>query len=136
MALVTPGNGNANVPEPIARRVGWLVFTVASGLRLAAGLLTGRLLHPETFEYDRMARSLLAGNGLTYRHLRVFYHSFAPPLYGWLSAGSYWISGSLVPLTILQIIVGGWLAVLTAAIARRLYPGWFAPLVAGMLVAF
>jgi 4-amino-4-deoxy-L-arabinose transferase-like glycosyltransferase len=129
-------NVSKTLPKPIARQVAWLVFILACGLRLAAGLFTGRLLHPESFEYDVMARSFLAGNGLTYPHLDVLYHSFAPPLYAWFSAASYWMSGSLVPLMILQVVAGGWLAVLTGAIAKRLHPGWFAPLVAGVLVAF
>src|SRR5438093_5069721 len=133
---MTPENLSGRVREPIARKVGWSVFIVACALRLAAGLATGRLLNPELFEYDGMARSLLAGNGLSFNRLHIVYHSFAPPLYPWLSAASYWIFGSLSPLMILQVIAGGWLAVLSAAVAKRLSSGWLAPLAAGLLVAF
>jgi 4-amino-4-deoxy-L-arabinose transferase-like glycosyltransferase len=133
---MTPENPSERVPEPIDRKVGWSVFIVACALRLAVGLATGRLLHPEIFEYDGMAKSLLAGKGLSFRHLHIVYHSFAPPLYPWLSAASYWMFGSLTPLMILQVIVGGWLAVLAAAIAKRFSSGWLAPLAAGLLVAF
>jgi 4-amino-4-deoxy-L-arabinose transferase-like glycosyltransferase len=133
---MTPENLSERVPEPIVRKVGWSVFIVACALRLAAGLATGRVLNPELFEYDGMARSLLAGNGLSFNHLHIVYHSFAPPLYPWLSAASYWIFGSLSPLMVLQVIAGGWLAVLSAAIAKRFSSGWLAPLAAGLLVAF
>src|SRR5438105_12620362 len=65
--------------------VGWVVFGIAFLLRLGAGVFTGGLLHPEAFEYDHMARSLVAGHGLVFLHLGVTYHSFAPPLYPLLS---------------------------------------------------
>jgi len=120
----------------LARKIGCLVFIVACVIRLGAGFLTGRLLHPELFEYEIMAKSLLAGAGLSYTHQNVIYHSFAPPLYAWLSALSYWIFGSQVPLMIGQAIAGAGLAVVSAAIAKRLYPGWIAPLAAGLLIAF
>ena len=96
---------------------------------------TGRLLDPETFEYDLMARSLVAGRGLVFWHLDVVYHSFAPPLYPWLSAASYWLSGSLIGLMILQVLAGSALAVVSAQIARRFDAGAIAPFAAGLLVA-
>src|SRR5437879_3222380 len=120
----------------IGPTVGWVVFGVAFLARLVAGVCTGRLLHPETLEYDEMARSLLAGHGLVYEHLGVPYYSFAPPLYPWLSAASYWLCGSLILLMVLQVIAGSALATLVAQIAGRLYPEWIASLAAGLLVAF
>jgi len=133
---MTTGNVSENVGALIGRKVGWLVFTVACVVRLAVGVFTGRLLQPETFEYDWMARSLLKGGGLAFPHLEIVYYSFAPPLYPWLSAASHWISGSLLPLMILQIIAGGGLAAVSAAIAKRLYAGWIASLTAGLMIAF
>src|SRR5215831_12732677 len=116
-------------------RLIWSLFGIALILRVAAAVYTGGLAHPETFEYDGMARSLLLGNGLVYRHLNVPYHSFAPPLYPWLSAASYWLFNSLVPLMALKIVAGSYLAVVAARIAQRLYPGRIAMLGAGLLVA-
>lgn len=115
--------------------VGWLVFGIAFLVRLGAGVRTGRLLDPETFEYDQMARSLVTGRGLVFLHLDVTYHSFAPPLYAWLSAASYWLSGSLIGLMIVQVLAGSALAVVSAQIARRFHAGAIAPLAAGLLVA-
>jgi len=83
-----------------------------------------------------MAQSLLAGRGLVYGHLQLPYHSFAPPLYPWLSAGSYWLCGSLIILMMLQVVAGSALAVVAAQIARRFSAGAIAPLAAGLLVAF
>src|SRR5438477_1976171 len=116
--------------------VGWVVFGIAVLLRLGAGVFTGRLLHPEAFEYDHMARSLVAGHGLVFSHLGVPYHSFAPPLYPWLSAASYWLCGSLIILMMLQVVAGSALAVVGAQIARRFSAGAIAPLAAGLLIAF
>ena len=113
-----------------------MVFGIALLVRLGAGWFTGRLLNPEAFEYDEMAKSLIAGHGLVYNHLDVPYHSFAPPLYPWLSAASYWLCGSLIILMILQVVAGSALAVVAAEIAKRFYAGAIAPLAAGLLVSF
>jgi 4-amino-4-deoxy-L-arabinose transferase-like glycosyltransferase len=117
-------------------RSDWLVlFLLAFALRLGAGLVTGRLEHPELYEYDAMARNLLAGRGLSFTHLGIVYYSYAPPLHAWISAGSYWLAGSIVPAMLLQIAAGAALAVVTAAIAERLFGGWLAAAAAGCLVA-
>jgi len=116
--------------------VGWVVFGIAFLLRLGAGVRRGQLLHPEIFEYDGMAQSLVAGHGLVFEHLQISYHSFAPPLYSWLSAASYWLCGSLIVLMMLQVVAGSALAVVAAQIARRFSAGAIAPLAAGLLIAF
>jgi 4-amino-4-deoxy-L-arabinose transferase-like glycosyltransferase len=116
--------------------VGWVVFGIAFLLRLGAGVRGGRLLHPDIFEYDGMAQSLVAGHGLVFEHLQISYHSFAPPLYPWLSAASYWLCGSLILLMILQVVAGSALAVVAAQIAKRFSTGAIAPLAAGLLIAF
>src|SRR5689334_1958900 len=134
--MTATSNLTDNFTQAITRNIGWSIFVISCVVRLVSGLLTGGLLHPELFEYDGMARSLLAGHGLAFSHLDTVYHSFAPPLYSWLSAASYWIFSSLIPLMVLQVIASGGLAVVSAAIAKRLYAGWVAPLAAGLLVAF
>jgi 4-amino-4-deoxy-L-arabinose transferase-like glycosyltransferase len=117
-------------------RVEVFVFGAALGLRIAAALYTGGVWHPETFEYDGMAQSMVSGHGLVYTHLNVPYHSFAPPMYAWLSAASYWLFSSLAPLMALQIVAGSSLSLVAARIAVRLYPGWIAALAAGLFIAF
>jgi len=120
----------------IGPTTGWVIFGIAFLSRLGAGLFSGQLLHPETLEYDWMAQSLLAGHGLVFPHLQIPYHSFAPPLYPWLSAASYWLCGSLIILMMLQVVAGSALAVVGAQIARRFSAGAIAPLAAGLLIAF
>ena len=114
---------------------GWFLFLLACALRVGAGLVTGRLVRPELFEYDGMARNLLAGNGLSYTHLGIVYHSFAPPLQSWVSAASYWSTGSIVPAMLLQIVAGSAIAVVAAAIAQRVFADRTAAVSAGILVA-
>jgi 4-amino-4-deoxy-L-arabinose transferase-like glycosyltransferase len=82
-----------------------------------------------------MARNLLAGRGLTFTHLGIVYHSFAPPLHSSLAAASYWTTGSIVPVMLLQIAAGSALAVVTSVIAQRLFGDRFAAAAAGFLVA-
>jgi 4-amino-4-deoxy-L-arabinose transferase-like glycosyltransferase len=123
----------------LTRRAGrsdWLaLFALAFALRLAAGVFTGRLLHPELFEYDAMARNWLAGRGLTYTHLGVVYYSFAPPLHAWLTAASYWLTGSIVPVMLIQIGAGAAIAVAAAAVAERVFGSRLSGWAAGALVA-
>ncbi|MDA1183126.1 MAG: glycosyltransferase family 39 protein, partial [Acidobacteria bacterium] len=51
------------------------------------------------------------------------------------TAGSYWLSDSIVPLMLLQLASGAGLAVVTSLIATRLFGGWRAGAAAGLLVA-
>lgn len=123
--------------RPDADTVFWLrlVFGLALLVRLAAGIVSGRLWDPELHEYYAIARNMLRGDGFTHAHLDVVYHSYAPPLYPWLSAAAYWLSGSMMPLMLLQAVAGAALAAVTAAIAWRLFGNWTAGVVAAGLVA-
>lgn len=132
---MTDGALSLNVQDARVRLDGLMLFALACALRLGAGLITGGIARPELFEYDGMAKNLLAGNGLTFTHLGIVYHSFAPPFHSWISAGSYWLTGSLVPAMLLQIAAGSAIAVVAAAIAVRLFGDRIAGLAAGVLVA-
>jgi 4-amino-4-deoxy-L-arabinose transferase-like glycosyltransferase len=114
----------------------WIIGAVACLVRLTAAVATGALRNPELNEYDALAKSMLAGNGFAVVHLGIWYHSYAAPLYTWISAASYWLFESIVPVMLLQIVAGSALAVIAAAIARRLFGGWIAEVAAGALVAF
>lgn len=116
-------------------RTVWTVILVAIGLRLAVALALGGLAHPELWEYDDIARALVAGRGFTYSFHTITYYSYAPPLYSWLSAASYWLTGSLAPLMLLQVGAGAALAVVTASMAGRVFGSVWAAAAAGLLVA-
>ena len=90
-----------------------LVFIVAFALRSAVAVAAGALTHPELFEPDTLARSMLAGRGFVYAwHGGVVYHSLMAPLYPWLSALMYWTpNGTPVRLMIFQILVSSSTAV-------------------------
>jgi len=104
-------------------------------VRLVAAVATDGLWDPELNEYAALARNMLRGDGFTYSHHGVVYFSFAPPMHAWLTAGSYWLSGSIVPLMLLQLASGAALAVVVGMIASRLFGGWRAGAAAGLLVA-
>ena len=117
-------------------RVWWAIGGLAFLIRLAAGLATGSLWRPEPFEYDDLARSLLAGHGYSYYHLGIVYHAFAAPLYSWICAALYWLTGgSTVGIMILQMAAGAGLAVLAAAMSDHLFESRTAGVIAGVLVA-
>ena len=113
----------------------WMIALGGAVVRLVAGLATGGIRHPQLLEYDWIAQSMIAGRGFLYPHLDVNYYSFAAPLYSWISFAGYWLSGSIVPLMLFQIAVGGSLAAVASLIAERLYAGSLASAAAGILVA-
>lgn len=123
------------LPERVGRCALWVVFAVALVVRVAAALWVDGFRRPEVAEYDAIARNLLAGRGFVFEQLGVVYYSYIAPLPAWLSAGSYWLAGSLAPAMCIQILAGAALAPATAAVAHRLFGGWLPALSAGMLVA-
>jgi 4-amino-4-deoxy-L-arabinose transferase-like glycosyltransferase len=113
----------------------WIVAATALVGRVAAAIILDGFRHPEIDEYDVIAKNMLADRGFTYTHLGVLYYSYIAPLPAWTSAASYWLTGSIAAAVSLQIVAGTVLAPVTAAVARRLFGGWMAPLVSGLLVA-
>lgn len=117
------------------RNVLWAVFAAAAVIRLTVAVAFGGLRQPELWEYDDIARAIIAGDGFTYHFHGITYYSYAPPLYSWLSVAGYWLSGSLVPLMLVQVCAGAALAAASGAIAARLFGETRAALAAGVLVA-
>lgn len=113
----------------------WVVAAVALAARIAAAVTLDGFRHPYLEEWDLIAHNLLEGRGFTYPHHGVIYHSYIAPFSAWISAASYWLTGSIAAAMLLQIAAGVALAVVTAHIAARLFGGWVAPLAAGLLVA-
>ena len=123
------------MPRLIRMNVVLAVALAAFVVRLAAALAMDGLKHPELWEYDDIARAIVAGQGFTYHFHGITYYSYAPPLYSWLSAASYWVAGSLVPVMLLQITAGSVLAAIAASMAQRLFRSAAAAVSAGLLVA-
>jgi 4-amino-4-deoxy-L-arabinose transferase-like glycosyltransferase len=116
-------------------RLFWILGVVSFALRVGAGLAKGTLSHPEVFEYDSAARAIVAGQGFVYGHIGVPYYSYMGPFSSYVGAASYWLTGSIVPLMLLQCLAGSLLVVATAAIVTRFSDSWLAAAVAGTLVA-
>ena len=113
-----------------------VVFVVAVLLRLGAQLVLGAYPQPETWEYEDIANSLLAGHGYTYTVGQTQYvAAVSSPLYVLLTAGVYLLTGhSQSVMLVLQALCGGATAVLAAWLAARASrpeAGW----IAGGLVA-
>ena len=120
---------------PASRWV-WWIAALAVAVRLGAALATGGLRQPELWEYDSAARAMVAGKGFVFWHIGVPYYSYMAPLHSWLGAASYWLSGSVVPLMLVQCFIGGPLTLAAAAIATRLSRIPHAGAMAAVLVAF
>lgn len=98
-----------------------LVAAIAIGVRLAVQLGLGFYQGPERWEYEDLARSLVAGNGYRIEHLGTDYQAFATPLYAFLLAGTYLLFGDpALGAGVLQIVLGGALAATIYALGLRL----------------
>lgn len=113
----------------------WAIGVFAFLVRLGAGIWTGGLWHPELWEYDSLAQSMLAGRGFSYVHLQITYYSYVTPLFSWATAAGYWLTGSNVALMLAQMAAGAVLAIAVACISQRMFGGWMAAALAGIFVA-
>jgi hypothetical protein len=96
----------------------WL-FLAAVAVRLAALAALGA--HPQTYEYEAQARSLLAGEGYRLRYLGTPHLAFGPPLFGFLCAGLYRVFGpGPLPVLLLQIVISASIPVVVARLARAI----------------
>lgn len=124
------------VHRVVSARTWWIVAILAFAIRLGAAVFTGGLFAPEVFEYDALADAMLAGRGFVYHHLGMEYHSFAAPLYAWLTAACKWATGgSTVLLVIVQCLAGALRVVVAGKIAERLFAQRFAALSCAALVS-
>ena len=95
------------------------LFLAAVAVRLAALAILG--LHPQRFEYEQQALSLLAGEGYRRVHLGTPHLAFGPPLYGFVCAGLYRVFGHHpLPVVLAQIGVSSLIPVAVVRIAREI----------------
>jgi 4-amino-4-deoxy-L-arabinose transferase-like glycosyltransferase len=102
---------------------GWVLGAVALALtaRLLVALVTG-LSAIESFEYDDIARNLLAGAGYMYHHLGTPYYAFYSGVpYVWLLAAAYALSGghTVAAALVVQALASAALVVVIFLIGRR-----------------
>ncbi len=104
--------------------------------RLAVQLVLGFYQHPETWEYDDLARNVVSGHGYTIEHLGTVYRAFALPGYTAILVALYALFGiSAIPVGILQAVLGGILTWAVHDIAVRGRLGRPVALVAALLAA-
>ena len=102
-------------------------------LALGVAHATGRF--PEFWEYETIARNLLAGHGFVYTHMGLERSAYVEPLYPFLVAGVYLVTGAgLWWLAAVQAVASAALAPVTYAFAARTF-GPRAGIAAGALVA-
>ena len=118
------------------RRLWLAVGLAAVALRLAFAMASGRLWHPEIWEYESIANHLLRGDGFIYQRFGTVYRSYCEPLYPGLVALVYAVSGhSQLALVLVQILLSSVTAVVAAACGWLLTKDLRVSGVSGALVA-
>ena len=116
----------------------WLIGILAAALLLRIALIVAfkTYAHPEIWEYEWLANSLLAGKGYSILFLNNTYMSFNPPLFGFLCAGIYAVTNhSFFPVLLIQSLFSIGLALTVFKIATIVFNEPVGLLAAG-LVAF
>ena len=94
------------------------LFAAAVVVRLAALAILG--LHPQTYEYEVQAHSLLAGEGYRYVRYGTPHLALGPPLFPFLCAGLYRVFGdSSLSVILLQIVASALIPVVIVRVARE-----------------
>ena len=115
-----------------------LIVILAAALLLRIALIVAfkTYAHPEIWEYEWLANSLLAGKGYSIYFLNNRYMSFNPPLFGFLCASVYAVTNhSFFAILLVQSLFSIGLALTVFKIATNVFNESVGLLAAG-LVAF
>ena len=112
-----------------------ILFLAALLVRLAALAYTvATARFPEFWEYEVIARNLLAGRGFLYPFMNVEHWAYVEPLYPFLVAAVYLLTGhSVIGLGVVQCLVSALLAPVTFEFGRLAF-GYGAGLAGAALV--
>ncbi|HLG71789.1 MAG TPA: glycosyltransferase family 39 protein [Chloroflexota bacterium] len=118
------------------RRAVLLSVLLALVARLGYLLISGRLFHPETWEYESIALSILAGQGARYEHNGAVFMAFSTSaLYPFLNAAVYWLTAhSQTAMALVQVALSTLTVWLVVGIGTRAV-GLAAAVTAGVLYA-
>lgn len=97
---------------------------VAFAIRLAWQVTSGSYEHPETWEYDELARNLVSGRGYVFDFMGSEWRTFGTPLYPALLAALHALGGAsdvYWPILLFQAAMSAALCLTAYAIARRLW---------------
>lgn len=111
-------------PNENAGRVLWAIIAV--GLLLRTGVLLWYLSthggRPETWEYEVVARRLLAGEGLSFPYLGSVYRSYYAPLFPAFCAALHWVAGPGLGLYYgVQLAIAAAIILMVSRIAADLF---------------
>jgi hypothetical protein len=102
----------------------WLLVgcvVLSFGLRFAYAAATGALWRPQTWEMEQVATNLIEGKGFLYVAHGLAYRSYCEPMYPFLAAAVYLLTGhSFVVLVLVQLIIASatvWIAGRAATVA-------------------
>lgn len=116
-------------------RVATAVAFLAIAARVAVQLAAGFYEAPETWEEGEIALRLVRGDGYSYEINGTTAHALRGPTYAFMLAGAYVLFGATpVVAGLLQALLGGALAVVCYALARR-WAGMLSAALAGTAVA-
>lgn len=129
------GRASFVIAKDRVRDIGWL-FLAAFAARitvLAVARATGRF--PEFWEYETIARNILAGEGFVYRLMGIPHVAYVEPVYPFFVTAVYFVAGfRLMVLGVLQSAVAAALAPVVYAFALRTF-GRRSAIAAGALIA-
>ena len=101
------------------RRATLWLLAISVGARLAVLAVLG--FAPEPYEYEDLADSLLAGHGYQRELYGAIHRAQGPPLYAFLCAGVYAVTGhSRLAVVLVQIATSSLLSVIVLRLGRRL----------------
>ena len=113
------------------------LFLAAFGVRLLCGLALGSFHHPEVWEFEGIANSLLAGQGFVRHHMGAPYHAYVLPVYPLFCAGLYALTGhSQVVVLLIQCLIGAFAAVQVKAIGNLVFQDPKIAILGAWLTAF
>lgn len=113
-----------------------IFLSAAFIVRVALIVIFKTYLHPMPFEHEQLANNILSGKGFLYLFLNAPYRSFCNPLFSWLCAGVYFMTGhSHFAVLLMQSSASILLALAVFGIARMMFDERVA-LVSAAMVSF
>jgi 4-amino-4-deoxy-L-arabinose transferase-like glycosyltransferase len=123
----------ADASRPAVLAVG--AFAAALLVRSIALWVVRLDVEPQVWEYHEIAQNLLRGVGFVYERFGIPYFSFVEPLYPFLVAGLFFVTGkSYLALALVQIVVSALLAPVVFVATRYLAGTRAAVLAAGLTI--
>lgn len=116
----------------------WLlgIAVLAFALRFGYAAASGALRNPHVWEQEKIATNLLEGHEFLYQGFGIAYRAYAEPLYPFVAAAVYLVTGhSRMAMVLLQIAISAFTVWLTGLLAARATDDGVAGAIAATLMA-